>query len=396
MKTRRQGLGSLAVRFAGLVFGAALVALPWRGAEAQIGSARYSAIVIEARTGSVLIDAGADEPRFPASLTKMMTLYMVFEALRDGRTQLGSRIVMSEEAASRPPSKLGIPAGGGLTVEQAILALVTKSANDVAAAVGEHLAGSEERFAQMMTMRARSLGMTQTRFRNASGLPDWEQVTTARDMATLGRRLFTDFPNRYHYFGTVHFAWGRAQIRNHNRMLGDYDGADGIKTGFINASGFNIVTSAQRDGVRLVGATFGGSSWVERDRHMGVLLDQGFSRMGVAPRAPSSVMAAAAPAPRRNAPAARPVAQGNTRAAQVAPQQRPRPQQQVAAAPNRQNAAPVAFRQTPAAPPPRPAARPAQRVEQGSAGSNPQRANTPRPDTQRQQTANAAPRPTQR
>ncbi|MCZ8143012.1 MAG: D-alanyl-D-alanine carboxypeptidase [Acetobacteraceae bacterium] len=396
MKTRRQGLGSLAVRFAGLIFGAALVALPWRGAEAQIGSARYSAIVIEARTGSVLIDAGADEPRFPASLTKMMTLYMVFEALRDGRTQLGSRIVMSEEAASRPPSKLGIPAGGGLTVEQAILALVTKSANDVAAAVGEHLAGSEERFAQMMTMRARSLGMTQTRFRNASGLPDWEQVTTARDMATLGRRLFTDFPNRYHYFGTVHFAWGRAQIRNHNRMLGDYDGADGIKTGFINASGFNIVTSAQRDGVRLVGATFGGSSWVERDRHMGALLDQGFSRMGVAPRAPSSVMAAAAPAPRRNAPAARPVAQGNTRSAQVAPQQRPRPQQQVAAAPNRQNAAPVAFRQTPAAPPPRPAARPAQRVEQGSAGSNPQRANTPRPNTQRQQTANAAPRPTQR
>ncbi|MCZ8278062.1 MAG: D-alanyl-D-alanine carboxypeptidase [Acetobacteraceae bacterium] len=396
MKTRRQGLGSLAVRFAGLIFGAALVALPWRGAEAQIGSARYSAIVIEARTGSVLIDAGADEPRFPASLTKMMTLYMVFEALRDGRTQLNSRIVMSEEAASRPPSKLGIPAGGGLTVEQAILALVTKSANDVAAAVGEHLAGSEERFAQMMTMRARSLGMTQTRFRNASGLPDWEQVTTARDMATLGRRLFTDFPNRYHYFGTVHFAWGRAQIRNHNRMLGDYDGADGIKTGFINASGFNIVTSAQRDGVRLVGATFGGSSWVERDRHMGALLDQGFSRMGVAPRAPSSVMAAAAPAPRRNAPAARPVAQGNTRAAQVAPQQRPRPQQQVAAAPNRQNAAPVAFRQTPAAPPPRPAARPAQRVEQGSAGSNPQRANTPRPNTQRQQTANAAPRPTQR
>lgn len=396
MKTRRQGLGSLAVRFAGLVFGAALVALPWRGAEAQIGSARYSAIVIEARTGSVLIDAGADEPRFPASLTKMMTLYMVFEALRDGRTQLGSRIVMSEEAASRPPSKLGIPAGGGLTVEQAILALVTKSANDVAAAVGEHLAGSEERFAQMMTMRARSLGMTQTRFRNASGLPDWEQVTTARDMATLGRRLFTDFPNRYHYFGTVHFAWGRAQIRNHNRMLGDYDGADGIKTGFINASGFNIVTSAQRDGVRLVGATFGGSSWVERDRHMGALLDQGFSRMGVAPRAPSSVMAAAAPAPRRNAPAARPVAQGNTRTAQVAPQQRPRPQQQVAAAPNRQNAAPVAFRQTPAAPPPRPAARPAQRVEQGSAGTNPQRANTPRPNTQRQQTANAAPRPTQR
>ena len=391
MKTRRQGLGSLAVRFAGLMFAAALVALPGRGAEAQIGSARYSAIVMEARTGTVLIDAGADEPRFPASLTKMMTVYMAFEALRDGKTQLNSRVVMSDHAASRPPSKLGIPPGGSLTVEQAILALVTKSANDVAAALGEHIGGSEERFAQMMTMRARSLGMTQTRFRNASGLPDFEQVTTARDMATLGRRLFIDFPNRYHYFGTVHFAWGRAQIRNHNRMLGDYDGADGIKTGFINASGFNIVTSAQRDGVRLVGATFGGSSWVERDRHMGALLDQGFSRMGVAPRAPSSVMAAAgAPAPRRNVPAARPVAQGNARAAQLAPppQQR-RASQQVAAAPKRQNLAPVAYRQTPT--PPRPAARPVQRVEQGSAATNAQR-----PNTQRQQTASTAPRSAQK
>ena len=394
MRIRRQGLGSLAVRFAGLIFGVALAALPWRAAEAQIGSSRYSAVVVEARTGTVLIDAGADEPRYPASLTKMMTLYMLFEALREGRTQLTSRIVMSEEAASRPPSKLGIPPGGGLTVEQAILALVTKSANDVAAAVGEHIGGSEERFAQMMTMRARSLGMTQTRFRNASGLPDWEQVTTARDMALLGRRLFTDFPNRYHYFGTVHFAWGRAQIRNHNRMLGDYDGADGIKTGFINASGFNIVTSAQRDGVRLVGATFGGSSWVERDRHMGALLDQGFSRMGVAPRAPSSVMAAAAPAPRRNVPAARPVAQSNAQMARVAPQQQRRAPQQVAAAPNRQNLAPVAFRQTPT--PPRPAARPVQRVEQGSAGANPQRANAQRPNAQRPQTASAAPRPAQR
>ena len=386
MRIRRQGLGGLAGRFAGVICGLALAVLPWRGAEAQIGSARYSAIVMEARTGNVLIEAGADQPRYPASLTKMMTLYMTFEALRDGKTHLNSRVVMSEAAASRPPSKLGIPPGSGLTVEQAILALVTKSANDVAAALGEHVGGSEERFAQMMTMRARSLGMTQTRFRNASGLPDLEQVTTARDMATLGRRLFLDFPNRYHYFGTVHFAWGQAQIRNHNRMLGDYDGADGIKTGFINASGFNIVTSAQRDGVRLVGATFGGSSWVERDRHMGALLDQGFARMGVAPRAPSSVMAAAN-APRRTPPAARPVQQGNTRLAQVAPPQR-RTQQQVAATPNRQPAAQVAYRQPSA--PPRPAARPAQRVEQGSAANNTQR---PQASATRQQnSSNATPR----
>jgi D-alanyl-D-alanine carboxypeptidase len=227
----------------------------------------------------------------------MMTLYMLFEALRDGRVNLNTPIRMSEEAASRPPSKLGLPAGMSLSVEQAILALVTKSANDVAAAVGEHLGGSEERFAQLMTLRARAIGMTQTTFRNASGLPNPDNISTARDMATLGLRLIRDFPNRYHYFGTVHFAWGRVTIRNHNRMLGDYEGADGIKTGFIRDSGFNIVTSALRDGVRLVGVTMGGSSWVERDRHMGALLDQGFAQLGVAPRPPSSIMAAANAAP---------------------------------------------------------------------------------------------------
>jgi D-alanyl-D-alanine carboxypeptidase len=261
-------------------------------ARAQIGSERYAAMVVEARTGRVLIAANADEPRYPASLTKMMTLYMLFDALAEGRVQLTTPIRMSEEAASRPPSKLGLPAGATLTVEQAILALVTKSANDVAAAVGEHLAGSEERFGQVMTLRARAIGMTRTTFRNASGLPDPDNISTARDMATLGLRLIRDHPTRYHYFSRVQFNWGRAMLRNHNRMLGDYDGADGIKTGFIRASGFNIVTSAIRDNIRLVGVTMGGSSWVERDRHMGALLDQGFAQMGVAPRPPSSVMAA--------------------------------------------------------------------------------------------------------
>ncbi len=261
-------------------------------AAAQIGSERYAAMVVEARTGRVLIAANADETRYPASLTKMMTLYMLFDALQEGRVQLGTPIRMSEEAASRPPSKLGLPVGATLTVQQAILALVTKSANDVAAAVGEHLAGSEERFGQMMTLRARAIGMTRTTFRNASGLPDPDNITTARDMATLGLRLIRDHPTRYHYFSTVHFNWGRAMIRNHNRMLGDYEGADGIKTGFIRDSGFNIVTSAIRDNIRLVGVTMGGSSWVERDRHMGALMDQGFAQMGVAPRPPSSIMAA--------------------------------------------------------------------------------------------------------
>ncbi|QYU70352.1 D-alanyl-D-alanine carboxypeptidase [Leptolyngbya sp. 15MV] len=234
-------------------------------AVAQIGGDRYAAIVIDARSGQVLTAASPDESRHPASLTKMMTLYMVFEALREGRLRLDSRIAFSEEAASRPPSKLGIPPGQSISVEQAILALVTRSANDVAAAVGERLAGSEERFAQMMTLRARALGMTRTTFRNASGLPDLEQVTTARDMATLGRRLFQDFPDRYHYFGVSHAEFGATRVRNHNRMLESYEGVDGIKTGFINASGFNIVTSASRGGQRVIGAVFGGASWVERD-----------------------------------------------------------------------------------------------------------------------------------
>jgi D-alanyl-D-alanine carboxypeptidase len=265
---------------AGLLAVAALVLA--NPARAQIGSERYSAIVLDSRTGNVLVQASPDEQRHPASLTKMMTLYMVFEALREGRLSLDSRVPFSEAAASRPPSKLGVPPGNSISLEAAILALVTRSANDVAAAVGERLGGSEERFAQMMTLRARALGMTRTTFRNASGLPDPDQVTTARDMATLGRRLIQDFPDRYHYFGMSHAQIAGQRIRNHNRMLDSYDGVDGIKTGYIRDSGFNIVTSASRGGQRIVGAVFGGSSWVERDAHMASLLDQGFNGLGIA------------------------------------------------------------------------------------------------------------------
>lgn len=296
-------------------------------ASAQIGGHRYAAIVVENRTGNVLVAANADETRHPASLTKMMTLYMVFEALRDGRLSLDSRITFSEEAASRPPSKLGIPAGRSITVEQAILALVTRSANDVAAAVGERLSGSEAGFAQAMTMRARAIGMSRTTFRNASGLPNAEQVTTARDMALLGRRLIADFPQHYHYFGVSHAQFGGIRIRNHNRMLESYEGVDGIKTGFINASGFNIVTSASRGGQRVVGAVFGGNSWVERDRHMTILLDRGFDQLGVAGRATATSpamlrTAQSAPLPQGGAPAARPVSTTQAARAQ-APSARP-------------------------------------------------------------------------
>ena len=311
-----------------LATGAITLAAP---AAAQVGSPRYAAIVVDNRSGNVLVAANADETRHPASLTKMMTLYMVFEALREGRLGLDSRITFSDEAASRPPSKLGILAGQSITVEQAILALVTRSANDVAAAVGERLSGgSEARFGQMMTMRARAIGMTRTTFRNASGLPDSEQVTTARDMATLGRRLIADFPEHYHYFGVSHAQFGGLRIRNHNRMLESYEGVDGIKTGFINASGFNIVTSASRGGQRVVGAVFGGTSWHERDRHMAGLLDRGFDQLGVAGRATAQApgllrTAQAASLPGR--PVAQPVGATQPPARTTAPRGQPAAQQ---------------------------------------------------------------------
>ncbi len=285
-----------------------------RPATAQIGSERYAAIVTDARSGAVLMAANPDEPRYPASLTKMMTLYMTFDALRDGRISLSSRIPVSPSAASMPPSRLGLTAGMTLTVEEAILALVTKSANDAAAALGEFLGGgSEQRFAQMMTLRARALGMTRTTFRNASGLPDLDQVSTARDMALLGRRLLQDFPDRYAYFSTPYFVFRGRTHWNHNRLLQEYDGTDGIKTGYVNDSGFNLVASAQRDGVRLVAAVFGGRTGRERDRHMMALLDRGFAASGVAPRemvarrTTPGVLAAAHAAPLRSARAATPI-----------------------------------------------------------------------------------------
>ncbi|MFC7540142.1 D-alanyl-D-alanine carboxypeptidase family protein [Siccirubricoccus deserti] len=250
-------------------------------ATAQIGSERYAAIVVDARSGNTLIAASPDEPRYPASLTKMMTVYMAFEAMRDGRLSLGTPVRVSYEAASKPPSRLGLVAGMTLTAEEAILALVTKSANDAAAALGEHLGGgSEMRFAQMMTLKARALGMSRTTFRNASGLPDLDQVSTARDMALLGRRLLQDFPDRYSYFSTPHFVFRGRTYWNHNRLLSEYEGTDGIKTGYVNDSGFNLVASTQRDGVRLIGTVFGGRSGRERDRHMMALLDQGFAQVG--------------------------------------------------------------------------------------------------------------------
>jgi D-alanyl-D-alanine carboxypeptidase len=217
-------------------------------AQAQIGSARYSSIVVDATSGSVLEEVNADEPRHPASLTKMMTLYLTFEALRDRRISPGQEVPISLHAANMEPTKLGLMPSSRITVEQAILGLVTKSANDAASALGELLGGSEDQFAQMMTLRARALGMSHSTFQNASGLPDPDQWTTARDLAILSRHLINDFPVYYQYFSTPSFVWHRQVIYNHDRMLQSYPGADGLKTGYTEASGHNLVTSALRGG----------------------------------------------------------------------------------------------------------------------------------------------------
>jgi D-alanyl-D-alanine carboxypeptidase len=260
---------------------AALTALLPTAAKAQVGSYRYSSIVVDNDTGRVTEAANADAPRYPASLTKLMTLYVTFEALRDHKITLDQRVPVSVHAAEMEPVKLGLLPGNRLTVEEAILAIITKSANDAACALGELVGGDEDRFAQIMTLRARSLGMTHTTFRNASGLPDPDQVTTARDLALLAHHLITDFPQQYHYFSVPSFEYRGRTIWNHDRMLVDYDGADGLKTGYTKLSGHNLVTSAQRGNVRLIGVVMGAASNPERDMHMASLLDSGFTALGV-------------------------------------------------------------------------------------------------------------------
>ena len=268
---------------------AVAVVLAPGAARAQIGSDRYSALIMEAASGRVLIAASPEEPRHPASLTKMMTLYMVFEALRDRRISINQLVPVSAHAASMSPTKLGLVPGARITVEEAILGLVTKSANDAAAALGEMLAGDEDRFGQMMTLRARALGMSRSVFHNASGLPDPDQWSTAYDMALLGRHLVQDFPIEYRYFSTPSFRFRGKPIMSHDRMLTTYPGADGIKTGYTEASGFNLVTSAVRGNVRLIGVVLGAAHAGERDIHMAALLDQGFGRMDVPVMPPPAI-----------------------------------------------------------------------------------------------------------
>jgi D-alanyl-D-alanine carboxypeptidase len=240
---------------------------------------KYASLVMDADTGMILSQRYADKSLHPASLTKMMTLLLTFEALDRRQISKNTRVRVSALAAKQVPSKLGLPAGSSIKVEDAIYALVTKSANDVAVALGEKLGGSQPRFAAMMTARARTIGMRKTRFKNANGLHHPAQVSTARDMAKLARYMLKRYPHYYRYFSTRSFTYKGKTYRNHNRLLKSYQGMDGFKTGYVNASGFNLVASAQRNGRRLIGVVFGGRSSKTRNDHMAEILDAGFSKV---------------------------------------------------------------------------------------------------------------------
>ena len=271
--------------------GAAAIALTF--APAAYADDRYAAIVLDATTNEVLHADQADAQRYPASLTKMMTLYILFDELERGGIHLTDTMVASRRAQVQPPSRLGIRAGDRITVEDAIEALVTRSANDIAVVVAEKLEGSESRFATRMTAKARALGMRDTRYANASGLPDPNQITTARDVLTLSQALLRDHPTRYRYFQTASFSWRNVYSRNHNSLLGRVEGVDGIKTGYTRASGFNLASSAQRDGHRIFAVVLGGESAASRDAQMAYLIDNAFAqidaRTGGRPTTPSAV-----------------------------------------------------------------------------------------------------------
>ena len=236
---------------------------------ARVGHAPpYAAIVIDANSGRVLSAVNPDSARHPASLTKIMTLYLLFERLESGELTVDTQLAVSAHAAAQEPSRLGLRRGQSIRVGDAIRAMVTKSANDVAVAMAEAIGGSEREFAVLMTRKARALGMGHTTFVNASGLPDRDQITTARDQAVLGTAIRERFPGYYRYFSTFSFRYRGMVWRNHNRLLGRVAGVDGIKTGYTRASGFNLVASVRRDGRRLVAVVLGGRSGRARDAAM--------------------------------------------------------------------------------------------------------------------------------
>ncbi|HVA13751.1 MAG TPA: D-alanyl-D-alanine carboxypeptidase family protein [Stellaceae bacterium] len=300
--------GFLRTGTAGIVAAIAAIAIVI-GCSASAFAAKYSSIVIDAQTGQVISEYNADSPNYPASLTKMMTLYLTFEGLEHHTITLDQRFPVSAHAAAQEPTKLNLVAGETVSVHDLIFGLVTQSANDAAVVLGEGLGGTEAAFAERMTRKARSMGMDNTTFYNASGLPHPYQFTTARDLSILARRLYLDFPREYAYFSTTKFTFHGVTYTNHNHLMSTFAGMDGIKTGFINASGFNLAASAVRYNRRLIGIVMGGVSAHARDLKMAALLNAAFDgrpspdilMAGTTPQqAKSQMLAAATPRPARN------------------------------------------------------------------------------------------------
>lgn len=257
-----------------LLVGAAAIAISPVRAMAVV----RSSVVVDAATGRVLEAENADEQTYPASLTKLMTLYLAFDAIDHGKLRLDQRLRVSAHAAEQSPTKLGLRPGSTISARSAILGIVTRSANDAAVVLGEALGGDEANFAEMMNAQARRLGMTRTEFQNASGLPNPEQKTTARDMAKLAIALIHTFPQYYRFFSVRSFQFHGQLVRGHDHLLANYPGCDGLKTGFIHASGYNLVSSAVRDGHRVVGVVMGGPTYAKRDREMEHLLNVAFAK----------------------------------------------------------------------------------------------------------------------
>jgi len=245
----------------------------------ETSSSRFSAVVVDANTGKVLYDKNGSALRYPASLTKMMTLYLAFDALKKNKISIDANIPVSAKAAGQAPTNLALEAGDKLPVRTALESVIVRSANDSAMALAEALGGSEANFTKMMTDKARALGMKDTTFRNPNGLPNPAQKTNAYDMARLGIALRRDFPQYYKMFSLTEFTYNGVTYGGHNHVMARYDGVDGIKTGYIRASGFNLVTSIKRDGYSLVGVVMGGNSIVSRDDAMIAMLDQTFDKL---------------------------------------------------------------------------------------------------------------------
>src|SRR5215472_10902159 len=327
---RRRGAG-----IAGML--APLILAAWPLPPPAHAAGKSAVLVVDANTGRVLHESAADELRHPASLAKMMTLYLAFERIEQGRLSYQTKICISANAAAAAPTKLELAEGEEIVLIDAIKALITKSANDLAVAMAEHIAGREEKFAKLMTQKAHQLGMAATVFRNASGLPDDEQVTTARDMVTLALHLQDDFPQHYALFATRTFTYGGETLHNHNTLLDNFEGTDGIKTGYTRASGFNLVASVHRGRKHVVGAIFGGASAAARNAAMRTFLNLGLIKASnVKTRQPAPLRLAQArseparqigpvPAPRRVERPALKTASGPPAAPAAIPQPEVRP-----------------------------------------------------------------------